>query len=111
MQIDENTSDGYHTFKELYEYRLLYNAALFNEWAKHGTLYGVHKSKRHSDGELCFGGGWFIVVAQLPTGQISNHYELTDWDKFNIPEMETPVLYDGHTPQGVTERLTLFLKG
>ena len=23
--VDENTSDGYHRFKELYEYRLLYN--------------------------------------------------------------------------------------
>lgn len=32
--VDENTSDGYHTFKELYKFRLLYNAALFNEWAK-----------------------------------------------------------------------------
>ena len=37
-------SDGYHTFNELYEYRLLYNAALFNELAKQG-LYDVHKSR------------------------------------------------------------------
>ena len=39
-------SDGYHTFNELYEYRLLYNASLFNEFAKQ-NLYDVHKSKRH----------------------------------------------------------------
>lgn len=110
MEIDENTSDGYHTFKELYEFRLLYSAALFNSWHKH-TLYGPHKAKRHSDGELCFGGGWFIVVAQLPTGQISNHYELKDWDKFNIPEMKIPILFDGHTAKDVTERLTKFLEG
>ena len=109
VKITENTSDGYHTFKELYEFRLLYNAALFNEWAKH-RIFGAHKSKRHSDGELCFGGGWFIVVAQLPTGQISNHYELKDWDKFNIPEMEVPVLYDGHTASDVAERLRNFLE-
>ena len=51
-------SDGYHTFNELYEYRLLYNAAFFNELAKQ-NLYDVHKSKKHSDGEDCFGGGWF----------------------------------------------------
>lgn len=25
-------SDGYHTFDELYEFRKMYNAALFNEW-------------------------------------------------------------------------------
>lgn len=42
-------SDGYHTFDELYEFRKLYNAALFNEWAAQGK-FSVHKSKRHFDG-------------------------------------------------------------
>ncbi|WP_205155537.1 WDGH domain-containing protein, partial [Faecalicatena contorta] len=82
--IDDNTdlgnlSDGYHTFDELYEFRKLYNAALFNQWAKLGVK-NVHKSKKHSDGELCFGGGWFIVVAYPNDKQISNHYEMKDWD-------------------------------
>lgn len=27
-----NYSDGYHTFNELYEFRKVYNAALFNDW-------------------------------------------------------------------------------
>ena len=98
-------SDGYHTFNELYYYRLLYNAAFFNllpkEW--------VHKSKRHHDGEECFGGGWFIVMANLPTGQISNHYEIKDWDLFHIPEKETADKWDGHTPQEAAERLHKFL--
>ena len=101
-------SDGYHTFNELYEYRLLYNASMFNEFAKQ-NLYDVHKSKRHSDGEECFGGGWFIVQAQLPTGQISNHYEMKDWDLFQIPEKEKANIWDGHTPQDVAKRLREFL--
>ena len=46
--IDENTSDGYHTFKELYEYRLLYNAGMFNELYSRG--FHVIKSEYHSDG-------------------------------------------------------------
>lgn len=109
MTIDENTSDGYHTFKELYEYRMLYNAALFNEWGRHKTV-PVVKSKRHGDGELCFGGGWFIVVAKLPQGQISNHYELKDWDLFDITEYErVPWEFDGHTPQDVAVRLRAYL--
>ena len=103
-----NISDGYHTFNELYEYRLLYNASMFNELAKQ-KLYDVHKSKRHSDGEECFGGGWFIVQAQLPTGQISNHYEMKDWDLFQIPEKEKANPYDGHTSQDVAKRLREFL--
>ena len=102
-------SDGYHTFNELYEYRLLYNASMFNELAKQ-NLYNVHKSKRHSDGEIPFGdSNWFIVMAELPTGQISNHYEMKDWDLFQIPEKETANKWDGHTPKDVTERLRRFL--
>lgn len=109
-------SDGYHTFAELYEFRKAYNAALFNEWAKlvgPNTLetgiygkYDVHKSWRHYDGELCFGGGWFIVVAVLPTGQISNHYEAKDWDLFKVPEVEKAKYeFDGHTSADVIDRL------
>lgn len=109
-EIDENTSDGYHTFAELYRYRLLYNAALFNEWAAH-FVYDVHKSLCHHDGELCFGGGWFIVMAQLPTGQISNHYRNSDWDLFRIPERERAAEWDGHTPDDVAQRLARFLEG
>lgn len=109
-------SDGFHTFNELYKYRMLYNAAFFNELAYKRNNdncdvdYDVHKSKRHSDGEECFGGGWFIVMAELPTGQISNHYELKDWDLFNIPEKEKANVWDGHTPQEAADRLENFLK-
>lgn len=102
--VDENTSDGYHTFKELYEFRLLYNAHLFNEWAKQG-MYNVHKSTKHSDGEDCFGGGWFIVVATLPDGDISNHYEMKDWDLFHCEIRDKAKEWDGHTSQDVATRL------
>ena len=64
-------SDGFHSFSELYESRLLLQASLFNEWSRQ-SLYQVHKSKFHSDGLPCFDGNWFIVMAILPTGQISN---------------------------------------
>lgn len=106
--IDENTSDGYHTFKELYEFRKAYNVALFNEWGATGKCH-THKSWRHNDGELCFGGGWFIVVAVLPQGQISNHYEAKDWDLFTVPEVEKALFeFDGHTGADVVERLKLY---
>lgn len=105
QKITENTSDGYHTFKELYEFRKVYNAALFNEWAKQ-KKYLVHKSWRHSDGELCFGGGWFIVVALLPDGQISNHYEEKDWDLFKVTVQDKAIFeFDGHTSRDVIDRL------
>lgn len=105
QDMDE-VSDGYHTFGELYYYRMLYNAAFFNLLPK----WCVHKSKRHHTGEECFGGGWFIVMANLPTGQISNHYELKDWDLFQVPEKEIADEWDGHTPQEAAERIHKYLQ-
>ena len=123
-------SDGYHSFEELYTFRKLYNALLFNEWAKSPKLitkfvktekglvkeivsdkqytYDVHKSLKHHNGELCFGGGWFIVVAILPSGQITNHYKIEDWDLFKIPEYsKAKYEFDGHSSKDVIERLLL----
>jgi len=112
--IEENDiSDGYHTFRELYDYRMAYNALWVNEIHKSGKSekYKLHKSFRHHDNELCFGGGWFIVSLELPTGQISNHYKSEFWHLFQIPASEKSILeYDGHTPDIAKERLFKHLK-
>jgi hypothetical protein len=119
-KITEETSDGFHTFKELYNVRMALNAALFNQWA--GTsqrkwteekrcfetlpINHVHKSWRHNTGELCFGGGWFIVCAKTSHGQISFHYPASEWEYFNIPEVEKAIHeFDGHTTEQVIARL------
>ncbi len=119
----EDIHDGYHSFYELYRFRMLYNALLFNEWAKTSSeanwldrgersipivypKYNVHKSRRHYDGELCFGGGWFVVVAVLPGGQITNHYEEKYWHLFEIPAYERAMYpFDGHTSIDVATRM------
>ena len=98
-------SDGYHTFNELYYYRMLYNAAFFNMLPKEW----VHKSLRHHTGEECFGGGWFIVIANLPTGQVSNHYETIYWGLFNIPEKDLADEWDSHTPMEAAKRIEAYI--
>ena len=107
----QQISDGHHTFKELYDFRMAYNAALFNEWANQ-RKYNVHKSWKHKDGNLCFGGGWFIVVAELPGGQVTNHYKAEYWELFKIPWYSKSLLldYDGHTSQDVFSRLLHLIK-
>lgn len=115
----QTISDGYHTFEELYEMRMLLNAHLFNEWKASGK-YTVFKSIYHShNGEVvpCFGGGWFLVVAKFPTigKQISFHYETKYWELFKIPavffvEFDDHYKYDGHTSKDVAEILTELLK-
>jgi len=107
----EDISDGYHTFKELYDYRMIYNALWLNDMDENLLKkYDVHKSWCHSDGEKCFGGGWFIVMVELPTGQVSNHYEAQYWGIFNIPEKEKANEWDGHTPQQAYERMINYIK-
>jgi hypothetical protein len=104
VDLRSNPRDGYHTMAELYEYRMLYNAHAAAGWLAAGHY--VVKSWRHSDGELCFGGGWFVVVATLPTGQVTNHYEAQHWDLFDVPEpLSLPPAYDGNTPAEAAERL------
>ena len=107
MLITKDTSDGYHTFRELYLYRMLYNAHAAHGWLASGI--SVVKSRRHHDGEECFGGGMFIVVAQLPTGQVSNHYKDEFWDLFQVPDEPTAPEWDGHTPAVAAARLKQML--
>lgn len=93
----------------LYNFRLVYNALLFNNWHKHNEVE-VYKSRRHHDGSIPFENDerdWFIVIAILPTGkQISNHYPLESWDYFKIPEYpQVKDVFDGHAGDDVLERL------
>lgn len=100
-----NISDGYHTFNELYDFRRTYNYLLFNEWFNR-NIYNVHKSKKHYEGDLCFEGDYFIVCADLPDGQITNHYPIKYWDLFEIPEYDKPLSpWDGHSSNDVLNRL------
>lgn len=100
--------DEHHTMDELYEYRMLYNAHAAHGWDAAGIP--VVKSWRHSDGEKCFGGGWFIVTATLPSGQVSNHYRAEHWGLFDVQAVDLPPEYDGHTPKSAAERLRGALK-
>jgi hypothetical protein len=92
---------------------MYYNALYVNEIHKQNlsSEYKLHKSYRHHDNELCFGGGWFIVTMQLPTGSISNHYRNEFWDLFNIPvEEKSTFEFDGHTPEIAAERMLEFIQ-
>lgn len=97
-------SDGYHSHNELYRYRMLYNAhtALAFDYAG----WNVVRSRKHSDGEACFGGGWFVLHMETPAGQITNHYRDEHWHHFDgIAEAPTAPDWDGHTPEVAALRL------
>jgi hypothetical protein len=99
--ITENTSDGFHTFKELYDHRIALFIALMKS---HPTISWC--SKVHHDGSSY--DGWFIAGMDLPTGQISYHLPMSDWDKLgaDFPTLDKAPEWDGHTPADVVKRLT-----
>ena len=103
-EITEDTSDGYHTFKELYHHRaILFSVlvALFPELS--------WKSKKHDDGTMYK--GMFIVGINTPTGQATYHFDVEPyWDLFRCRELEAAPEWDGHTPENAIRRIST-LKG
>lgn len=95
-------SDGYHTFNDLYYQRCILFATLVNQNKK--TSW---KSYKHEDGELCFGGGWFIVGIDTPQGSYTYHYENKYWDLFQCKELECGKYWDGHTSKDVDRLLSI----
>lgn len=95
-------SDGYHTFNGLYYQRMVLFAALVKAYRDKAW-----KSYRHEDGELCFGGGWFVVGIETPEGNYTYHYENKDFDLFDCKELPTAPHWDGHTEDDVTRLLSL----
>lgn len=95
-------SDGYHTFRQLYYQRMILFAALVKQ-----NRDKAWKSLRHEDGELCFGGGWFIVGIDTPKGSYTYHYEDTYFSLFDCEELERGKHWDGHTEKDVIRLLSL----
>jgi hypothetical protein len=95
-------SDGYHTFNSLYHQRAVLFATIVNQ-----NKERAWKSYKHEDGELCFGGGWFIVGVDTPEGSYTYHYENAYWDMFHCEELEVGKHWDGHTEKDVTRLLSL----
>lgn len=97
--IDGDTSDGYHTFNELYDHR----AKLFSVVVAAFSNI-AWKSKRHSDGSMYE--GMFIVGIDTPHGQATYHYEIEPyWELFRCSELPKAPEFDGHTPTQAIDRI------
>ena len=97
--ITGETSDGYHTFNELYHHR----AVLFSVIVK-AFKDKAWKSRKHHDGTMY--DGMFIVGVETPYGQATYHYDMEPyWEMFCCKEIERAPEWDGHTPAQAIERI------
>lgn len=97
--INGETSDGYHTFNELYHHRALLFSVIVRNYPELSW-----KSKRHFEGDMYK--GMFIVGINTPDGQASYHYDIEPyWDMFECEELEFAPEWDGHTSDQAIERI------
>jgi len=97
-KITEDTSDGWHTFKELYHHRALLFSVIVSNYRDL-----CWKSKRHHDGKLL---DWnFIVGIDTPWGQASYHYGMDYWDLFDCKVLERAPYYDGYSANESVARI------
>ena len=115
MQVEaDNVSDQYHSMHELYEYRMALHVALCRSivaiiGCSEQMVHTIrcYKAREHFDGSMF--DGYFIVVIMFKGKQITNHYDIKHWDKFDIPEVPRVLEpYDGHTTRDCIERLLGF---
>lgn len=98
-EITGETSDGYHTFNELYDHR----ARLFSVIVRDRREL-AWKSRLHHDGTMY--DGMFIVGIETPGGQATYHYDIDPyWDIFDCRELDRAPEWDGHTPQQAIDRI------
>ena len=98
-EIDGDTSDGYHTFNELYHHRAILFSVIVKTFSDKAW-----KSLRHHDGTMY--NGMFIVGIDTPDGQATYHYDIDPyWDMFECRELECAPEWDGHTPAQAIERI------
>lgn len=100
--VDSNyISDGYHTFGELYEHRIVNYIALCKQ-----VRDKVWMSQRHSDESMW--DGWFLLgINTEPGTQITYHLPMKYWDlcKEVFNEIECAPEFDGHTSDDVLNRI------
>lgn len=97
--ITGETSDGYHTFNELYHHRAVLFSVIVKAFPDHAW-----KSRKHHDGTMY--DGMFIVGIETPDGQATYHYDVDPyWDMFKCKELEYAPEWDGHTPAQAIDRI------
>lgn len=104
-KVTGETSDGYHTFNELYHHRAVLFSVIVRD---HREL--AWKSKAHHDGTMY--DGMFIVGIETPTGQATYHYDIDPyWEMFDCKELEQAPEWDGHTPADAIARIATLGRG
>lgn len=99
QKVTGSTSDGYHTFDELYRHRGILFALIC---ADHKDI--AWKALKHSDGTMY--PGMFLCGIDTPYGQATYHMDLNPfWNLIQVKELTAAPEWDGHTPDMALNRI------
>jgi hypothetical protein len=104
-KVTGETSDGYHTFNELYDHRCTLFLALMQSAPALSWI-----STKHEDGTSW--DGWFIAGMKLPTGDVTYHLPARMWSlacETGAAILETGFHWDGHTSADVVKRVQAWI--
>lgn len=102
MIVTGDTSDGFHTFNELYAHRIALFQALCRHLPEHIECW---RSRLHSDGSSFE--GWFIAGINYKKGeQITYHLPDSEWKECDfMSTLDSAPEWDGHSPGDVVNRI------
>lgn len=100
MQVTSSTSDGYHTFDELYDHRITLWIALCKEHPKRSWRSTLHHDRTSFD-------GWFVLGMDRGEGeQKTYHLPIGRWPETDFAqELPRAPKFDGHTSADVLDRI------
>ncbi len=106
-EITGETSDGFHTFNELYAHRSHLFIALCAAMDPGDKTW---RSRQHADGSSY--PGWFIMgIGTVPGDQITYHMADDYWPLTEFCEtLDRAPEWDGHSPADVLTRLRAVAK-
>ena len=86
--------DGYHTLDDLYYHRMVLFSVICNTYKDKAW-----KSLKHSDGTMY--DDYFIVGVVTPEGDYTYHYHIDHWRDFDVKEIDSAPVWDGHKPEDI----------
>lgn len=111
----ELITDGYHSFKELYDHRVVLFIALCNtlnniDWLLKDHNDGIvdskmpWKSRFHNDSTMF--DGWFIAWIWFDKWDtLTYHLPMSEWDNLNVQDIDFAPEWDWHTSNDVLLKL------
>lgn len=94
-----STSDGFHTFDELYYHRAVLFSVIVSAYPQL-----CWKSRNHNDGTMFE--NMFIVGINTPEGPATYHYHNDLWNLFKCKVLQKAPEWDGHTSQQAIQRIS-----